>query len=153
MILIGLSVGVYTQKHLINIASFLISLVVGMLMVSFFHIPEFLIEIGVISSLLALGYLVTQKFRLPEYLFAICTCAFALFHGFAHAADHGSYTHSNLIANIPYISGIIICTGMLLTFGLWLSRLNRYDLPSYSKITGILTISFGGIMLAQLISR
>lgn len=153
MILIGLCIGVYTHKHLINTASFLVSLLVGMFMISFFNIPEFLIEIGVIGSLLTLGYLVTHKFRLSENLFVLCACAFALFHGFAHVVDHGSYTHSDLLANAPYITGVTICTGVLLTFGLCLSRLSRYDLPSYSKLTGILTISFGGILLAQLISK
>lgn len=153
MILIGLCIGIYTQRYLTSIATILASLTIGMTFVGFYPIQELAIETGVICSLLALGLSIMQKLRLSQGCFLIFACTFALFHGFAHIADQSANGQLDLIIKIPYMIGVIVCTGGLLTLGLSLSKLHKYSLPSYSKITGILTISFGGILLAQLISK
>ncbi len=101
------------------------------------------VETGIAASVLVLGLMLTFTRQVPWFAGALLTSAFAVFHGFAHAAEMTEGSSAGL-----YMLGFILGTAVLHGFGLGLGALTqRVQQRWLTTVAGLGTAGIGAVLL------
>lgn len=100
------------------------------------------VETGIAASVLVLGLLVAGAFKLPTLFSAFIVGLFALFHGYAHAAEMAI-----TMSTVFYSVGFVMATAMLHAVGITLDiGLRKVHFDIFNRFIGG-TIALSGLYL------
>jgi urease accessory protein len=112
----------------------------GLLGMSAMSLP--FIESGIFFSLIALGFLVAVAIELPLSVSAFIVGVFALFHGYAHAAEMPQSA-----SGLFYALGFMLSTAMLHVAGILMATgLAKIGRPQWLRLMGACIAMFGGAL-------
>jgi urease accessory protein len=100
------------------------------------------IEGGIFFSLIALGFLIAVAIQLPLLVSAFIVGVFALFHGYAHAAEMPQSA-----SGLFYALGFMLSTAMLHVAGIAMATvLAKIGRPQWLRLMGACIAMFGGAL-------
>ena len=142
MLAVGFVAFSHGRKGLALPAAFLAFMLVGAGL-GFAGIALPAVETGIAASVLVLGLMLTFSRQVPMLAGALLTGAFAVFHGFAHAAEMSAGSSAGL-----YMLGFISGTALLHGLGLGLGALTQHAQQRWiSTVAGMGTAGVGAVML------
>lgn len=151
--LIGFCIGIYTLNRYTAVVFFIASMAIGAIGGLLISTSSNLVEIGITGSLIVIGCLVTRRTHISEKVFVCVISLFGIFHGLAHTNTIPPHPMGSMLSMIPDLTGLLISTLVILLAGMGLAKLVRYRHTSFLKITGMLSVSYGTVLLAQLIGQ
>src|SRR6476660_3961154 len=111
----------------------------GMMGILGLHVPA--VETGIAFSAVVIGMVVAMAARPPLALAAVLVGMFAIFHGYAHGAEHPPDANA-----LSYFLGFVVATGMLHLAGISFGLLSRWPVGQIAVRAAGGAIALAGVV-------
>ena len=138
------------KKIWIGPLAFMLGMVFGVLL-SLASVSITWLEWAISLSVVFAGVFTILRKKIDPHLSLYLLSIFGIFHGLAHGVVLNTMQMNFLSASVQDLVGLLLATGMLHLLGVGVAKVSNASLPMISKGTGVISFTYGLLLIFKLI--